>query len=57
MKIHIDNLDDLDVNHSIDIPTDDLHGLVDHVTNSAITIIVVGLVAHVIKSAVDRSKA
>lgn len=38
-----------DINVKVDIPTEDLEDLVDTITNSAITIIVVATAAHILK--------
>lgn len=41
---------DADLTVKIDVPTQDLEDLIDKVTNAAVTIIVIGTAAQVVKS-------
>lgn len=41
---------DADLTVKIDVPTQDLENLIDKVTNAAVTIIVIGTAAQVVKS-------
>lgn len=44
------HIHDADLTVKIDVPTQDLENLIDKVTNAAVTIIVIGTAAQVVKS-------
>lgn len=44
------HIHDADLTIQVDVPTQDLEDLIDKVTNAAVTIIVVGTAAQVVKS-------